>query len=68
MRPHRRNGETGTSIDFETEEKGKQRANGFDSCVERTKVEVREGKRGMNVNTKKVKKEKIKIKIVNRIL
>ena len=68
MRPHLRKGATGTSIDFETEEKGKQRANGFDSCVERTKVGTRGGKRGIFSNPKRVKKVNRKIKIVNRIL
>ena len=68
MRPHLRKGATGTSIDFETEEKGKQRANDFDSCVERTKVGTRGRKRGIFSNPKRVKKVNRKIKIVNRIL
>ena len=68
MRPHLRKGATGTSIDFETEEKGKQRANGFDCCAERTKVGARGGKRGNFSNQKRVKKVNRKIKIVNRIL
>lgn len=68
MRPHLRKGATGTSIDFETEEKGKQRAKGFDGCTERTKVGTRGGKRGIFSNPKRAKKVNRKIKIVNRIL
>ena len=67
-RPHLRKGATGTSIDFETEEKGKQKAKGFDGCAERTKVGTRGGKRGNFSNPKRVKKVNRKIKIVNRIL
>ena len=68
MRPHLRKGATGTNIDFEIEEKGKQRAKGFDGCVERTKVGTRGQKRGIFSNPKRVKKVNRKIKIVNRIL
>lgn len=68
IQPHREKGATGTTIDFETEEKEKQMAKGFDDCAERTEDGVRGRKRGNFSNLKRSKKVNRKIKIVNRIL
>ena len=67
-RPHKEKGATGTTIDFETEEKEKQMAKGFDGCAERTEDGARGRKRGIFSNLKRSKKMNRKIKIVNRIL